>query len=127
MGMGVCFVLNLEDFSTLTLLCGHLSFSSPSPQFLSKGSAANEVTLSKTEEQGVAITYPEELEEQLSFHPPASSRHQWFLYLDYKLVTPPHTNFLKQKVQLMSPLFPQVFPSVSHPPVHEERGSARES
>jgi sodium/hydrogen exchanger 8 len=60
----------------------------PLLKFLSKGSAANEVTLSKTEEQGVAITYPEELEEQLSFHPPASSRHQWFLYLDYKYFRP---------------------------------------
>ena len=44
------------------------------------------MTLSKTEDQGAAITYPEELEEQLSIQPPASSRHQWFLYLDYKSV-----------------------------------------
>jgi sodium/hydrogen exchanger 8 len=55
----------------------------PLLKFLSKGSAVDEVTLSKTEDQGAAITYPEELEEQLSSHPPASIRHQWFLYLDY--------------------------------------------
>ena len=44
----------------------------------------DEVTLSKTEDQGAAVTYPEELDDQLTSQAPASSRQQWFLYLDYK-------------------------------------------
>jgi sodium/hydrogen exchanger 8 len=60
----------------------------PLLKFLSKGSAVDEVTLSKTEDQGAAVTYPEELEEQIAPNPPVSSRRQWFLYLDYKYFRP---------------------------------------
>ena len=48
------------------------------------------MTLSKTEDQGVAVTNPEELEETLSSQPPTSSRRQWFLYLDYKYIIDIH-------------------------------------
>lgn len=103
-------------------------------QFLSKGSAANEVTLSKTEDQGAAITYPEELEEP--FRPPTSTRQQWFLHLDYKSVLlsenyfPLNVRILYHSLSVplslsLSPL--KVFSAVPNSKVHKARSVASTS
>jgi len=51
---------------------------------LSKGSKGSDLTLSKTEDVGVA---PAETSEETDLPDPVTQRHQWFMMLDYRQVT----------------------------------------
>ncbi len=53
-------------------------------QFLSKGSGVDDVTLSKTEDQGAAASATQEDEHEVQQI--LTPRQQWFLYFDYKSV-----------------------------------------
>ena len=66
-------------FLSLFLSCSSTHFI----QFLSKGSAGSELKLSKTEEQGSAVTPGMEEEEETGRQLPRG-RLQWFLMLDYR-------------------------------------------
>ncbi len=55
-----------------------------SVQFLSKGSGVDDVTLSKTEDQGAAASATQEDEHEVQQI--LTPRQQWFLYFDYKSV-----------------------------------------
>jgi hypothetical protein len=54
------------------------------PQCLSKGSAGSGLKLSKTEEQGSAVTPGVEEEEEETGRQLPRGRLQWFLMLDYR-------------------------------------------
>lgn len=53
-------------------------------QFLSKGSEGMHLTLSKTEDQGAAVSSQPNADGDVPPRVVRSARHQWFLMLDFR-------------------------------------------